>query len=173
MENKPTAPWLIALITSLVLIVFSILTYVTDQLTNKYISWIFNAIIIVTIIWACINYAKQMNGDVTFGNIFGFGFKIAAGIAAIMCVYTFISVKFIYPEIVEKTIDIARAEMEKKPEISTEQIDTFVNMMRKSFLLFAVIGYLFNTAFWGAIASLIGAALARKNPPKSPFETVS
>jgi hypothetical protein len=173
MENKPTAPWLIALVTSLALIVFSLVIYFTDQLANKYMTYVFNGLIIVVIIWACIQYAKQMNGDVTFGNIFGFGFKIAAGIAAIMCVYTFISVKFIHPEIVEKTIDIARAEMEKKPEISTEQIDTFVNMMSKSFLLFAIIGYLFNTAFWGAIASLIGAALARKNPPKSPFETVS
>ncbi|MFN5425084.1 MAG: DUF4199 domain-containing protein [Bacteroidota bacterium] len=173
MENKPTAPWLIALITSLGFIVFNLVLLATDQLTNNYMSWVSSAILVIVIIWACIHYAKQMNGDVTFGNVFGHGFKVTAGIAAIMSVYTFIAFKFIHPEVIEKTIDIARAEMEKKPELNAEAIDMGLNMTRKFFIPFALAGSLFGTAFVGLIASLLGAAFAKKNPPKSPFETVS
>lgn len=171
MENKPTAPWLIALITSLVFIVFNLVLYVTDQLTNKYMGYISSVLLFGVIIWACIHYAKQMNGDVTFGNVFSHGFKITAGIAAIMSVYTFISIKFIHPELIDKTLELARAEMEKKPELNSEAIDMGLNFTRKFFLPFALAGSLFGTAIWGAVASLIGAAVAKKNPPKSPFET--
>ncbi|MFN9855545.1 MAG: hypothetical protein ACK55T_07150, partial [Bacteroidota bacterium] len=68
-----------------------------------------------------------------------------------------------------KTIDIARAEMEKKPELNAEAIDMGLNMTRKFFIPFALAGSLFGTAFVGLIASLLGAAFARKNP-STPFE---
>ena len=169
MENKPTPAWLIALITSLILIVLSILIYVTDQLTNKYFSYVYNGLILIVIIWACIHYAKQMNGDVTYGNVFAHGFKVTAGIAAIMAVYSFVSFKFIHPEIIDKTIEVARTEMEKNPQLNSEQIDTGINITRKFFIPFAIAGALFGTAFVGLIGSLIGAAIARKNPV-TPFD---
>ncbi len=169
MENKPTAPWLIAIITSLGFIVFNLILYVTDQLTNKYMSWVSSAILVIVIIWACIHYAKQMNGDVTYGNVFAHGFKVTAGIAAIMAVYSFVSFKFIHPEIIDKTIEIARTEMEKNPQLNSEQIDTGINMTRKFFVPFAIAGALFGTVLVGLIGSLIGAAIARKNPT-TPFD---
>jgi hypothetical protein len=169
MDNKPTAPWLIALITSLGFIVFNLILMVTDQLTNKYMSWVSSAILLGVIIWACIHYAKQMNGDVTYGNVFAHGFKVTAGIAAIMSIYSFISIKYIHPEIIDKTIEVARTEMEKNPQLNNEQIDTAMNMTRKFFVPFAIAGTLFGTAFVGLIGSLIGAAFARKNPV-TPFD---
>jgi hypothetical protein len=169
MDNKPTAPWLIALITSLGFIVFNLVLMVTDQLTNKYMSWVSSAILLGVIIWACIHYAKQMNGDVTYGNVFAHGFKVTAGIAAIMSIYSFISIKYIHPEIIDKTIEVARTEMEKNPQLNNEQIDTAMNMTRKFFVPFAIAGSLFGTAFVGLIGSLIGAAFARKNPV-TPFD---
>ena len=169
MENKPTPAWLIALITSLILIILSILIYVTDQLTNKYFSYLYNGLILIVIIWACIHYAKQMNGDVTYGNVFAHGFKVTAGIAAIMAVYSFLSIKFIHPELIEKTIDAVRTEMEKNPKLSNDDIDRFTNISRKFFIPGAIGGTLFNNGFVGLIGSLIGAAIARKNPV-TPFD---
>ena len=171
MEQKITPPWTIALITSLICIVINLVMYVSNQLTNKSLGYIQMVLIIGVIIWACINYAKQMNGQVTFGNVFAHGFKITAGIAALMSIYTIISVKFIYPEIIEMTIDVARAEMEKKGNVPTDQMDIGL-FLRKFFLPSAIAGSLFGTAIIGAIASLIGAGLAKKNPI-SPFENAS
>jgi hypothetical protein len=113
-----------------------------------------------------------MNGQVTYGNVFAHGFKITAGIAALMSIYTIISVKFIYPEIIEMTVDAARAEMEKKGKVPTDQMDMALGFLRKFFLPSAIAGSLFGTALIGAIASLIGAGLAKKNPI-SPFENAS
>ena len=171
MEQKITPPWTIALITSLICIVINLVMYVSNQLTNKSLGYIQMVLVIGVIIWACINYAKQMNGQVTFGNVFAHGFKITAGIAALMSIYTIISVKFIYPEIIEMTIDVARAEMEKKGNVPTDQMDIGL-FLRKFFLPSAIAGSLFGTAIIGAIASLIGAGLAKKNPI-SPFENAS
>jgi len=66
-------------------------------------------------------------------------------------------------------VDIARADMEKNPDLTSEQMDMGINFTRKFFLPLAIAAALFGTAIWGAIASLIGAALAKKNP-STPFE---
>jgi len=172
MEQKITPPWLIALVTSLVCIVINMIIYVSNQLMNKSLSNITLIVVVGAIIGGCIYYAKQMNGQVTYGNVFAHGFKITAGIAALMSIYTIISVKFIYPEIIEMTIDAARAEMEKKGNLPTDQMDMALGFTRKFFLPFAIAFSLFGTAIIGAIASLIGAGLAKKNPI-SPFENAS
>jgi hypothetical protein len=172
MEQKITPPWLIALVTSLVCIVINMIIYVSNQLMNKSLSNITLVVVVGAIIGGCIYYSKQMNGQVTYGNVFAHGFKITAGIAALMSIYTIISVKFIYPEIIEMTIDVARAEMEKKGQVPTDQIDMALGFTRKFFLPFAIAFSLFGTAIIGAIASLIGAGLAKKNPI-SPFENAS
>ena len=172
MEQKITPPWFIALITSLVCIVINLIIYVSNQLMNKSLSYITMVIVVGAIIGGCIYYAKQKNGQVTFGNVFAHGFKITAGIAALMSIYTIISVKFIYPEIIEMTIDVARAEMEKKGQVPTDQMDMALGFTRKFFLPFAIAFSLFGTALIGAIASLIGAGIAKKNPI-SPFENAS
>ena len=169
MENKPTAPWLIALITSLGFIVFNLIVYLTDQFTNKYKNWVSSSILLVVIIWACIHYAKQMNGDVTYGNVFAHGFKVTAGIAAIMSIYSYLSIKFIHPEIIDKTIEVTRAELEKNPQLNNDQIDKGINITRKFFVPFAIAAVLFGTAIVGLIGSLLGAAFARKNPI-TPFD---
>lgn len=59
--------------------------------------------------------------------------------------------------------------MEKNPQLNSEQIDTGINITRKFFIPFAIAGALFGTAFVGLIGSLIGAAIARKNPV-TPFD---
>ncbi|MEI6583739.1 MAG: DUF4199 domain-containing protein [Chitinophagia bacterium] len=172
MEQKITPPWTIALVTSLVCIVINMIIFVSNQLMNKSLSYITLIIVVGAIIGGCIYYAKQMNGQVTYGNVFAHGFKITAGIAALMSIYTIISVKFIYPEIIEMTVDAARAEMEKKGKVPTDQMDMALGFLRKFFLPSAIAGSLFGTALIGAIASLIGAGLAKKNPI-SPFENAS
>jgi NADH:ubiquinone oxidoreductase subunit 6 (subunit J) len=62
--------------------------------------------------------------------------------------------------------------MEKKGNVTTDQIDMSLGLTRKFFLPFSIAFLLFGTAIIGAIASLIGAGIAKKNPI-SPFENAS
>ncbi|MEP6846239.1 MAG: DUF4199 domain-containing protein [Panacibacter sp.] len=168
MEQKVSTPVQKGLIISLILIVFGLVLYFTNQYMNKSLSYIQYAILLGGIIWSCNSYAKQMNSNVTFGNVFSHGFKTTAFIAALMAVYTVLSVKFIFPEMTDKIMDSARQEMQKNDQLSDEQINQAVEMTKKFFIPFAVGAIIIMFAIVGAIGSLIGAATAKKNP-QDPF----
>ncbi len=170
MEQKLTAPWMKGLIISLILIVYGLVLYFTDQYQNKSLSWIQFVIIIGCLVYACINFAKQSNGNVTFGNVFAHGFKTTATVIVIMVIYTVISTKFLFPEMTEKIMDQARADMEKKGDLTDEQITQGIEMGKKFFLPFAIGGIILMFGIIGAIGSLIGAGVAKKNPNYNPLE---
>jgi hypothetical protein len=168
MEQKVASPILKGVIITLLLIVYGLIIYFTGQMENKTISYLQYIILLGGIIWSCISYAKQMNGNVTFGNVFAHGFKTTAVIAALLAVYTFIAVKFLFPDMIDKSLDMAKKQMESKGNLSDEQMQQGLDMVRKFFIPIAIGGILVMFAIIGAVASLIGAAVAKKNP-QEPF----
>ena len=170
MEQKITPPWTKGLIISLILIVFSLVLYFTGQAQNKSLSWVQFVIIIGSLIVACNNFAKQKEGNVTFGNVFAHGFKTTATIIVIMVLYTVISFKFLFPEMIDMVMNQAQADMEKKGNMSEEQISKGIEIGRKFFIPFAIGGIILMFAIIGAIGSLIGAGIAKKNPNYTPLE---
>ena len=169
MEKKITPPWMKGLILSLICIVYGLALYFTGQMQNKALGYVNLVIMAGAIIWFCIQYAKEMDGNVTFGNVFSHGFKITAAVAGILSVYSIIAIKFIYPEIIDMSLEEARKGMEAKGNLSEEQVTQSLEFVRKFFIPFAIAGSLFGTAIVGALASLIGAGAAKKNP-NNPFE---
>jgi hypothetical protein len=124
-------------------------------------------IFFAAIIWACINYANQLKGNLTYGNAFTHGFKTTAAVTAIMIVFTVVTVKFLFPESLDEALQQAESEMEKG-NMSDDQIETGIAFTRKFFVPLAIGGVLLGYLVVGVIASLIGAAVAKKNP-QSPF----
>jgi formate hydrogenlyase subunit 3/multisubunit Na+/H+ antiporter MnhD subunit len=170
METKPTSHIMKGLIISLVMIIFGLVLYFTGQSQNKALSWLQFVILVAGIAYSCILYAKQMDGNVTFGQDFAHGFKTTAVIIVIFAVWTFISMKFIFPDMVDKAIETARAEYEKQGKLSDEQISQALEIIRKFAAIGAVAGIIFMFGIIGAIASVIGADVAKKNPqPQNPF----
>ncbi|NCI46216.1 DUF4199 domain-containing protein [Sediminibacterium soli] len=164
MEQKITPVWMKAVIIALISIIFGLIMFFTGQMQNKALAWIGYLIFFGGIIWSDIQYAKQKNANVTFGNVFAHGFKVAAGCAAIMAVYTIIAFKFIYPEMIDISLDEARKNMEQGGKMTEEQITQALDMTRRFFIPFAIAAILIGSALMGCIASLIGAAVAKKNP---------
>lgn len=168
MEQKIVTPVQKGLIISLILIVIGLILYFTDQIGNKTLGYLQYVVLIGGVIWSCIYFAKQMNSNVTFGNVFAHGFKTTAFIAALMAVYTFVSIKFLFPDIIDKSIDLVRKEMASNKDLSEDQVQQALDLTRKFFVPFAIGGILLMFALMGAVASLIGAAIAKKNP-QTPF----
>lgn len=168
METKVTTPQVKGLIISLVLIIYGIIIYFVDGMKHPELSYVQYAFFIAGIIWACINYSNQLNGDVTFGNLFAHGFKTTAVVTVIMLIYSVIALKFLFPDMVDKSIEVTRQKMEADGKATDSQIDQTVTMMKDHFTLFAVVGIIFGSAIFGAVSSLIGAAVAKKKP-KDPF----
>jgi hypothetical protein len=170
MEQKTMSAPIKGLIISLVLIVFGLVVHFAGLGQVKSLQLIQYIILGGGLIWSCISYAKENNGNVTFGNTFAHGFKVTAAVTAIIAVYTFLAVKFIMPEMVDYAIDEARKEMTKAATMSSEQIEQAISMTRKFFLPFAIAGVIVGFLVLGVIFSLIGAAVAKKNPNYSPLQ---
>jgi hypothetical protein len=170
MEQKVTAPWMKGLIISLILIVFGLILYFTDQYMNKTLGYIQYLIIVGGLVVACIGFAKQKEGNVTFGNVFAHGFKTTAAMIVIMVIYTVISTKFLFPDIIDKVMDQSRVEMEKQGKLTDEQITQSMDMIKKFFIPFAIGGIILMFGIIGAIGSLIGAGVAKKNPNYTPLD---
>ncbi|MDB5230658.1 MAG: hypothetical protein JWN76_1463 [Chitinophagaceae bacterium] len=167
MEKKVTTPVIKGLIISLILVVFGLIIYFTNQMQNKALGFVQYCILIAGIIWGCIQYSKEMNGNVTFGNVFAHGFKITAFVIVVMVVYFVLATTVLFPDMIDKMVEQARLNMEKQ-NMPDQNIETGLTMMKKYFIPFGIGGIIVMFGILGAIASLIGAAAAKKNP-QTPF----
>ena len=169
MNKKVTSALTSAIMISLILIVLDLIAGFSNIKFTTWYRWIPTIIFCIGIIIVCISYANQNDNLVTFGNVFGHGFKTTAIIAALMLVYTLLSIYVIFPDTKEKYIDEMRRQMEAKGNLSEDTVNNAVEMTSKFFLVGATIGAVIGTLIGGAIASLLGAAFAKKKPA-SPFD---
>jgi uncharacterized membrane protein len=126
----------------------------------QYVSY---AVFILGIIWSINYYGKQIDHNSTFGNYFAHGFKIAALVTAIMIIYIVIFV-YLFPDVREKAMEAAKKSMESKGQMTQEQINQALGITQKFFMVFLIGATLLGYLIFGALASLIGAGITKKNP---------
>ena len=154
-----------ALIISLILIVVDLIGGFAHLRFDSWFRWLSSIILAIALIIVCIQYGKLKEDGVTFGNAFGYGFKITAIIAALMFVYTILSIFLIFPEIQDQVLEKTRADMEAKGGYSEDTIDQGVAMTKKLFIPLALVGSVVGTLIVGTIGSLLGAAFTKKSEP--------
>jgi len=69
----------------------------------------------------------------------------------------------LFPDMKEKIFSMQETKMEEKG-LDADKIETTMTMMKKYFTLFLILGVIFGNIVFGCIASLIGAAVAKKKP---------
>jgi hypothetical protein len=70
----------------------------------------------------------------------------------------------------EKMLEITREKiLEQNPQTPDDQVEMALSFTKKFFWPFVIGGTILSTLFMGAIGSLLGAAVTKKNPP-SPFQ---
>jgi uncharacterized protein DUF4199 len=171
-EQKVMTHIVKGLIVALLLIVLGLVGHFAGIEMQTWFRWLPLVILFAAIIWACTYYSTQLNGYVTFGNVFSHGFKMTAVITVILIVWTVISVTLIFPEVKEKALETARQQMEDKGTLSSAEIDRAIDITSRFFLVFTIGSILFGTLIVGAIASLIGAGVAKKKPV-NPLDQMS
>ena len=164
MENKVTSHIVKGSILGAIGIIFSVVVYVFNLYEVTWLNMINYAIVIGGLIYSCILFSNENNNNVKFGDIFAHGFKTTSVLIVITVLYTVISMKFLFPDMVDKIIEISRKKMAENPQMTDEMIDQAITMTKKFFFPFAIGGAIIGTAFIGALASLVGAAVAKKNP---------
>jgi len=167
MEKKITSPVTVGIVLSLILVVLSIVIYLTGLFTQSWAQYLGFVILFVGVFWGVLNHGKERNNEVTFGNLFAFGFKVAAVAACIVIIYSVLS-GYIFPDMKERILEIAKQKALENPNANAEQIEKGMEMFAKNYNLFIVITIVFWYLIIGLITSLIAAAVAKKNPT-APF----
>lgn len=150
------------ILTGVVLIVLFVLYYVFGLFTNTKLGLIPALIFVVLIVITQINHAKSLNGDITYGNLFAAGFKATCAATGIYVVFLIIFLLLV-PDYKDQILQFQRQKMVTKG-MSADQINTGISFAKKAFTVFAVGGAIISNLVIGCIASLIGAAIAKKNP---------
>lgn len=157
------------LMTGLVLVILSAVIYVANLTQAGWIQWLLYAVFLGGLILNANAFSKANGTAVTFGQVFSSGFKASAIITLLIVGWVILSI-YIFPDMKEKAIDMARAEIEKDGKMDDEMMETALTMTRNNFTTFLVMGSLFGYLIMGLIFSLIAAAVAPKN--KRPLTPV-
>lgn len=164
MEKKPVSHFQVGIIISLVNIVFFLAFYFTGKSFEKgFLSWIPMIVFCGILIYSIIQFAKANDGNVTFSSCFSYGFKATAIIALIMFAFL-LCFLLLTPEYKANFLDFMQAQMEQNQSATPDQQEVGLKFIEKFFMITILGGSVFGNLVGGAIASLIGAAIAKKNP---------
>lgn len=167
MENQVTSHIVKGVILSAISIVFAIIVYVFNLYEMSLLSYLNYAVFLGGLIYGAILFSNQNNNNVTFGNVFAHGFKTTAVVIVITSIYTILSFKVLFPDMLDKVLEISRKKMAENPKMTDEMIEQAMAMTKKFFIPFALGGTIIGTGILGAIGAAIGAGVAKKNP--NPF----
>ena len=175
MEKQVTTHIVKGLILGGISVLSAVVIHIFNLYENAYSSLITYGVFFIGIIYSCLLFANQNDNKIPFGNIFAHGFKTTSVVIVVAVVYTVIAIKFLFPEIIDISINLSRKQMlaqsVKNPKLTSAMIEESIKMTREKFIPFAIGGTVISNGFIGLIASLIGAAVSKKNT--NPFENKS
>lgn len=148
------------LITGLAYVIFGALMMVMKMDMDSSLKYVSYAIILIGLILNANAYAKANDNYVTYGNIYGSCFKVVLIIAAFATVWGII-LNFAFPELKDEVLSKMADKFERDgtPE---EQATVAMNFTEKYWGAMLIFGSLIITLFWGALLSLIAAAIPKK-----------
>ncbi|MEO7120799.1 MAG: DUF4199 domain-containing protein [Ginsengibacter sp.] len=151
------------LVIGLLLIVISMIIFLENVTPSNPVKWLVLLVFIVGIIWSVALYGKQINYNSTLGNYFAHGFKITALVTSLMIIFMVILI-FAFPEFKQKAIQDQKSAMAAQKAFTTEQIEAWATGMSKFFTVITLGATLLMYVVVGAIASLVGAIITKKEP---------
>ncbi|MBC7904666.1 MAG: DUF4199 domain-containing protein [Gemmatimonadaceae bacterium] len=163
MEPKFTSHIVKGLIIAAILVVLDLVARKSGvRVDESFIKWLPGTIMILGFTFSGWYYAKQLDGQVSFGTVFAHGFKTAAVTICMLALYTWISVKFLYPEFAEETFKNAAEQLAKEKNIMPGEVQAKATEAAKKAWILAVSGVLFLGLIFGLIGASLGAAIAKK-----------
>jgi hypothetical protein len=165
MERKQTH-LLYGALTGLAVVIVMLSLHVAGLSFEPWAQYVSYIPFLVGLILNAIAYSKANDHFVTYGNVWGSGFKASAIITLVVLAWSFIST-LLFPEMHEKAMEMARAKMEER-SMDEEQIEQALNMTKRFFIPFMIAGVVFGYMIAGAIFSAIAAIFPKKKGEALP-----
>lgn len=157
-----------ALVTSAVLIAYTLAQYVTGidrSGAGRYINWLSYPLMILFITLAMKDEKQLSDGYLSFGKGFKTGFLMMLVVSVIMSAFTYAYFAFINPDFLDYVREKTREEMESR-DLSDEQIEQAMDFTKKLMSTgFMSAMALIGNIILGAIFSLVIAAIMKKEKP--------
>ena len=170
-QKKPLTHITAGLLIAALIVLFAIITNFLGLTQQKGLGLLQYVIIIGGLIYFVTQYGKANNYTKGFGDLFAYGFKSTAVFTSIYIVFIVLFF-LLFPDIKEKSLQMAREQMESNSKLSDTDIDNGIAMARKFFWVGVVGGSMLFLIIMGCIGSLIGAAVTKKRP-NNPFDQPS
>jgi hypothetical protein len=115
-------------------------------------------------------YKDQVSGYISFGDTFSAGFRYSVFAGLLIAIFIYLYMSVLNPAMFDKALDSSQTAMQGKG-LSTEQINKSMEMAKKWGPLFASFGAAIGYAIFGAIISLVGAMIFKREPLPSVIAT--
>ena len=149
------------LVIGLIMVVVGAILYISGLALKPGMQYVSYIPFLIGLILNANAFTKENDGFVTYGNVFSSCFKATAIVTLILLVWAVASM-YIFPHMKDEILEMTRKKMAEDPKMTDENMDMAMNMTKKYWNVFMVAGVVFITLFWGAIFSLIAAAIPKK-----------
>jgi hypothetical protein len=153
--------WAVIYIITSIVITYTFQILDVDQVTSP-LRFLPYVPLIAFLFLAQKEYKDKLGGFITFGQGFMAGFMYAVVVGVLGAIFTYIYLKFLSPQIWEQALAATKDKMAENKSLSGDQIDQAMDITRKYGIILGSLGALIVTPIIGAIISLIGAAIFKK-----------
>jgi len=162
MEEKKQTHVIYGLISGIGMVILGVVFYLLGLSLKPGIQYALYLPFLVGVLLNAMAYSKANDAQVTFGNVFGSCFKVAIIATLILVVWSVVSM-FIFPNMKEMIFQSIQERMAQQ-KMSDEQIDKVIAWYRRNWTTFLIAGSLIGGMFMGLLFSLLGGAIAKKQP---------
>jgi hypothetical protein len=169
MEEKTVSVWkttfMPAIYLGIVLILVSVVFYVTGNMFATWASYITIPITIAGIVYGQITHKKEIGGTLTYGQALGSGTITLLYASVVNSIYAILLYKVIDPTLLEQMRIFLEQKFVQQGNIPEEQLDMIVNFtMKLQTPPLSIFTGIAGGAFMGLIISLITGIFVKKNP---------
>ncbi len=162
------------IILGLVMVVLSVITYMTDLMFETWLSWVVILVNAVVLWYLLRSYRDHYNrGYISYGRSVGAGVLISLYAAIIIAIFTYVLYAFIDTGLIAKSLQVTELKLAEKgiPEAALEQSMAMQAKMLKPW--FISLSSIFGSLLTGFIISLIVSLFIMKkgNPLLDEEET--
>lgn len=151
------------LITGFASIIYILILYFADLMTNAQASWITWIILVIGIYLGTKAFRDQLPGGyISYGRALGTGVMISLFYGILTAIFMVLLYTVIDADLINKVIAAQQEKMLEKGAVTEEQLEQGLEMGKKLFIPMVLISSLFLSVFFGTIISLITSAILKK-----------
>lgn len=149
---------------AIILIIYSLTGHFTNLLQRDWFFMEGVGIFVAGVIWSVINYAGQLNGDINFAGLLTYGLKLTAVVTCLMFLYSLVELYVFFPNYMDEVVKNYVLRAAKGGQFDKDNYNEYKDQARRVLTTMRFAGTVMGTMIMGLLASLIGGALAKKNP---------